>query len=248
MEGIPTLLSGDFRQILLVIHQGKRTDIGHAYINSSAIWPRIHPRQLQTNIRSQLIKAQNGDKLANLLLRNRNGEIPFDQLLYTIVTQANNFANEIVVRFRRTIRALMGWFPSIPSNFNRPMAASLLVALYRSKGRPRSANKVFYFFHDVVFTNSINRRKLTPWEKRSSPISAMIAYVIAGSIGFEWVAVLKIGLTRERGVDDSQNRVLYIHFSHSSTNFLFQMYRNVQFVVVLDLRPNPKIIFVGRFS
>ena len=84
MGGIPTLLSGDFRQILLVIHQGTRADIVHASIKSSPILPHIQLRELQINIRAQLTQAQ-GDEFADLLIRIGNDEINVDQPPDTIV-------------------------------------------------------------------------------------------------------------------------------------------------------------------
>ncbi len=66
--GIPTLVSGDFRQILPVIHQRTRADIVHASVKSSPIWPNIQLQELQTNIRAQLTQAQEGDEFADSLL------------------------------------------------------------------------------------------------------------------------------------------------------------------------------------
>ena len=63
-----------------------------------------------------------------------------------------------------------------------------------------------------------NRGKSTPQGRKNSPksgqdrISQVFTYVIAGSNGFEWVAVLPIGSVRKAAVHDSRTRIFYIFF------------------------------------
>ena len=51
--GIPTILGGDFAQILPVVRKGNRSQIVQACLQSSSIWPQLQVRKLMENMRVQ---------------------------------------------------------------------------------------------------------------------------------------------------------------------------------------------------
>ena len=130
MRGIPTLLSGNFRQILPVIHQGTRADIVHASIKSSPILPHIQLRELQTDIRAQLTQAQEGDEFADLLLRIGNGEINVDQPPDTIVIPPT--IGNIVNTTQALIESIYGDLPFQHADINWLSERAILAPLNES--------------------------------------------------------------------------------------------------------------------
>ena len=92
------------------------------------------------------------------------------------------------------------------------------------KGHPRTA-KVANRFYDIIATSS--RRGNSP-KSGDEHISQVFAFVFAGSIGFQRVVLLAIGLVQRRGVDDSRFRIfgfIFHFYSHHGADFPFQMYR-----------------------
>ena len=59
MDGMLTLLCGDFRQILPVVPHGTQSNIVDACLKSSHLWPSVTSFQLTTNIRV-LLNADEG--------------------------------------------------------------------------------------------------------------------------------------------------------------------------------------------
>ena len=59
MDGLLTLLCGDFRQILPVVPHGTQSNIVDACLKSSYLWPSVTSFQLTTNIRV-LLNADEG--------------------------------------------------------------------------------------------------------------------------------------------------------------------------------------------
>ena len=53
---------------------------------------------------------------------------------------------------------------------------------------------IMVFFHDALFTDQLKIDENRP---------KFFVCVIAGSIGFQWIAVQAIGLVRKEAVDDS---------------------------------------------
>ena len=49
--GIPTVFSGDHRQILPVVHHGNQAEIVKACIHSSSLWNNVKHLKLMTNMR-----------------------------------------------------------------------------------------------------------------------------------------------------------------------------------------------------
>ena len=74
--GIPTLLSGDFRQILPVIKQGTRANIVNACLKKSLLWLKTSVLKLTTNMRAHLTGDKNAQAFSELLLDIGNGSIP----------------------------------------------------------------------------------------------------------------------------------------------------------------------------
>ena len=54
MGGIPTLLCGDFRQILPVVKNGTRANIVNSSLKRSHLWGQINIMKLDTNMRAHL--------------------------------------------------------------------------------------------------------------------------------------------------------------------------------------------------
>ena len=76
MGGIPTLLCGDFRQILPVVKNGIRANIVNANIKKSYLWDNIRVMKLNTNMRAHLSGDEAAADFANLLLIIGDGQIP----------------------------------------------------------------------------------------------------------------------------------------------------------------------------
>ena len=74
MDGLLTLLCGDFRQILPVIRQGTRANIVDACLKSSSLWRLVQQYRLTTNMRVALQADERAEIFANKLLRLGNGE------------------------------------------------------------------------------------------------------------------------------------------------------------------------------
>ena len=73
-------------------------------------------------------------------------------------------------------------------------------------------------YRQVRRKNRKNRRKSTPQGRKISPksgddrIDQVFSYVIAGSSGFQRVAVLRIGSVRKAAFHDSRRRIFWIFF------------------------------------
>ena len=68
--GIPTVFSGDPRQILPVVHHGNQVEITKACIHSSQLWNQVLQLKLTTNIRVE----QDEVDFSSYLLKIGNGE------------------------------------------------------------------------------------------------------------------------------------------------------------------------------
>ena len=75
MGGIPTLLCGDFRQILPVIQGGTRANIVNASLKKSYLWDTVIVRRITTNMRSHLSGDENSRHFSDLLLSVGNGSV-----------------------------------------------------------------------------------------------------------------------------------------------------------------------------
>ena len=77
MGGLPTLLCGDFRQILPVVPQGTRANIVNACLKKSPLWKNMTSYTLTTNLRVlQYNENEEGRLFADMLLQLGNGRIP----------------------------------------------------------------------------------------------------------------------------------------------------------------------------
>ena len=76
MGGIPTLLCGDFRQILPVVKRGTRSNIVNASLKTSDLWNHVTVKHLTTNMRAHLSGIEGADRFSKLLLEIGDGEIP----------------------------------------------------------------------------------------------------------------------------------------------------------------------------
>ena len=65
--GIPTLLCGDFRQVLPVIKNGTRSNIIDAILKHSYLWDNITSAKLQTNMRVHLHNDQDAASFSKFL-------------------------------------------------------------------------------------------------------------------------------------------------------------------------------------
>ena len=79
MGGIPTLLCGDFRQILPVVKNGTRANIINASLKKSHLWSKIRIMKLNTNMRAHLSGDEDATDFANLLRQIGDGRIPFSE-------------------------------------------------------------------------------------------------------------------------------------------------------------------------
>jgi ATP-dependent DNA helicase PIF1 len=84
MGGIPTLLCGDFCQILLVVKRGTRSNIVNASLKTSHLWCHVTVQHLTTNLRAQLSDDEGAAEFSKLLLKIGNGQIPILDELDTI--------------------------------------------------------------------------------------------------------------------------------------------------------------------
>ena len=74
--GIPTLLCGDFRQILPVVKNGTRANIVNASLKTSYLWNNVIIKKLTTNMRAHLSDNTGGDEFAKLLIDIGDGKFP----------------------------------------------------------------------------------------------------------------------------------------------------------------------------
>lgn len=75
MGGIPTLLCGDFRQILPVVKNGTRANIVEASLKKSHLWRNVQVERLTTNMRAHLFGNVEAEEFSNLLLQVGNGTL-----------------------------------------------------------------------------------------------------------------------------------------------------------------------------
>ena len=75
MGGIPTLLCGDFRQILPVVKNGTRSNIVNASLKKSHLWQHVTVKHLTTNMRAHLSGNEQAAAFSDLLLEIGNGTI-----------------------------------------------------------------------------------------------------------------------------------------------------------------------------
>ena len=76
MGGIPTLLCGDFRQILPVVKNGTRANIVNACLKKSYLWYHIQVMRLTTNMRARRTGDISAQQFSDLLLNIGNGTQP----------------------------------------------------------------------------------------------------------------------------------------------------------------------------
>uniref|UniRef100_UPI0035901195 uncharacterized protein n=1 Tax=Myxine glutinosa TaxID=7769 RepID=UPI0035901195 len=76
MGGIPTLLCGDFRQILPVVKRGTRANIVNASLKTSDLWRHVTVKHLTRNMRTHLSGDQGAADFSKMLLEVGNGQIP----------------------------------------------------------------------------------------------------------------------------------------------------------------------------
>ena len=76
MGGIPTLLCGDFRQILPVVKNGTMANIVNASLKKSHLWGQIRIMILNTNMRAHLSGDVGATDFARLLLSIIDGRVP----------------------------------------------------------------------------------------------------------------------------------------------------------------------------
>ncbi|XP_064633638.1 ATP-dependent DNA helicase pif1-like [Lineus longissimus] len=74
--GIPTLLCGDFRQILPVIKNGTQANIIDASLKKSYLWKDVQVVHLQTNLRAHLTGNAHAGSYSQLLMSIGNGTYP----------------------------------------------------------------------------------------------------------------------------------------------------------------------------
>ena len=75
MGGIPTLLCGDFRQILPVVKNGTRANIVNANLKMSHLWGNNKVMKLITNMRSHLSGDDTSACFSRLLLAMGDGQV-----------------------------------------------------------------------------------------------------------------------------------------------------------------------------
>ena len=78
--GIPTLLCGDFRQILLVVQNGTTANIVDAFLKYSYLWKSIHILHLTTNMRVHLRGDAQAGMFVGYLLSIGDGTYPLTEL------------------------------------------------------------------------------------------------------------------------------------------------------------------------
>ena len=77
--GIPTLLCGDFRQILPVVRHRTRANIVGACIKSSYLWDSVTVRHLETNMRVYILGDSAAAEFVTVLLSTGTGEYPKEE-------------------------------------------------------------------------------------------------------------------------------------------------------------------------
>ena len=75
--GIPTLLCGDFRQILPVVKRGTKSNIVNVSLKTSHLWRHVTVKHLTTNMRAHLSGDEGATNFSKLLLEIGDGQIPF---------------------------------------------------------------------------------------------------------------------------------------------------------------------------
>eukprot|EP00919_Chromeraceae_sp_WS-2016_P050656 GHVR01120066.1.p1 GENE.GHVR01120066.1~~GHVR01120066.1.p1 ORF type:complete len:341 (-),score=21.51 GHVR01120066.1:188-1210(-) len=78
MGGCTVLLSGDFRQILPIVHNGTRGDHVKACLKSSKLWREVHQITLRYNMRTHVHGDREAARFSELLLQIGEGTIPVD--------------------------------------------------------------------------------------------------------------------------------------------------------------------------
>ena len=79
MGGIPTLLSGDFRQILPVVQKGTRAQAVDASLKRSVLWEAIVQLRLTANMRVALQGNNDPGNFSDQLLALGEGRLDEDQ-------------------------------------------------------------------------------------------------------------------------------------------------------------------------
>ncbi|XP_064621482.1 uncharacterized protein LOC135484172 [Lineus longissimus] len=74
--GIPTVLCGDFRQILPVVKNGTRANVVDATLRKSHLWPHVRVLQLTTNMRAALTNNSASQAFSDLLITIGDGQQP----------------------------------------------------------------------------------------------------------------------------------------------------------------------------
>ena len=97
MGGIPTLLCGDFRQILPVVKNGTRCNIVNASLKKSHLWGLIRIMKLNTNMRAHLSGDVVAADFARFLLSIGGGRVPLfaKQDTITIPTELCKDVNDL---------------------------------------------------------------------------------------------------------------------------------------------------------
>ena len=101
--GIPTLLCGDFRQILPVVRNGTRANIVDASLKHSYLWPSISVLHLTTNMRVHLRGDEQAGMFAEYLLSIGNGSYPHTELPNVITLPTFISCTETLEEMKRTI-------------------------------------------------------------------------------------------------------------------------------------------------
>ena len=77
MGGLPTLMCGDFRQILPVLRGGTRANVVDECLKRSELWQNVTIYNLKDNIRAALSGNPDAALFSDMLLRIGNGAVPF---------------------------------------------------------------------------------------------------------------------------------------------------------------------------
>ncbi|XP_064635788.1 ATP-dependent DNA helicase pif1-like [Lineus longissimus] len=73
---IPTILCGDFRQILPVVKNGTRANVTDATLIKSHLWNNVKVLHLHTNMRAKLSNDKEAEMFASMLMSIGNGQYP----------------------------------------------------------------------------------------------------------------------------------------------------------------------------
>jgi hypothetical protein len=87
--GIPTILSGDFRQILPVVKNGTRSNIVNATLKKSPLWTQTDVLKLHTNMRALQTKDHNAQQFSNFLMEIGDGRYKIQEQPDTISLPRN---------------------------------------------------------------------------------------------------------------------------------------------------------------